>query len=209
MDSRWLVVIRWHGERAARPRVLIGGRRVGRGVFLVACVPAGCCLISSLFFDRQYRTLVAPAKTMPDREIGRFSCVRRAGAAARDQYLGSRGGRRRRGRRSSRMPAARRSIGRAVAARKVAAAASCGFRGTAARLRACSSRRTPRARCCAARTCGVIRGLAVWRRGFAVSPYRHVADSTPAVRRACNMAAHRAQPGVAAEQRDTLDTPRA
>ncbi|WP_273945457.1 hypothetical protein [Burkholderia pseudomallei] len=56
---------------------------------------------------------------------------------------------------------------------------------------------------------GVIRGLAVWRRGFAVSPYRHVADSTPAVRRACNMAAHRAQPGVAAEQRDTLDTPRA
>ncbi|KGD58602.1 hypothetical protein DP49_6075 [Burkholderia pseudomallei] len=126
MDSRWLVVIRWHGERAARPRVLIGGRRVGRGVFLVACVPAGCCLISSLFFDRQYRTLVAPAKTMPDREIGRFSCVRRAGAAARDQYLGSRGGRR-----SSRMPAARRSIGRAVAARKVAAAASCGFRGTA------------------------------------------------------------------------------
>ncbi|ARK94083.1 hypothetical protein BOC43_06255 [Burkholderia pseudomallei] len=68
---------------------------------------------------------------MPDREIGRFSCVRRAGAAARDQYLGSRGGRRRRGRRSSRMPAARRSIGRAVAARKVAAAASCGFRGTA------------------------------------------------------------------------------
>ncbi|MXK59530.1 hypothetical protein GRT41_24080, partial [Burkholderia pseudomallei] len=108
MDSRWLVVIRWHGERAARPRVLIGGRRVGRGVFLVACVPAGCCLISSLFFDRQYRTLVAPAKTMPDREIGRFSCVRRAGAAARDQYLGPHGGRRRRGRRSSRMPAARR-----------------------------------------------------------------------------------------------------
>ncbi|ABM48023.1 hypothetical protein BMA10247_A2116 [Burkholderia mallei NCTC 10247] len=107
------------------------------------------------------------------------------------------------------MPAARRSIGRAVAARKVAAAASCGFRGTAARLRACSSRRTPRARCCAARTCGVIRGLAVWRRGFAVSPYRHVADSTPAVRRARNMAAHRAKPRVAAEQRDTLDTPRA
>ncbi|MDY7820628.1 hypothetical protein U0F71_33760, partial [Burkholderia pseudomallei] len=42
---------------------------------------------------------------------------------------------------------------------------------------------------------GVIRGLAVWRRGFAVSPIRHVADSTPAVRRACNMAAHRAKPG--------------
>ncbi|WP_256727801.1 hypothetical protein [Burkholderia pseudomallei] len=73
--------------------------------------------------------------------------------------------------------------------------------------------------------CGVIRGLAVWRRGFAVSPYRriavspyrriatspirHVADSTPAVRRARNMAAHRAKPRVAAEQRDTLDTPRA
>ncbi|WP_227495633.1 hypothetical protein [Burkholderia pseudomallei] len=72
---------------------------------------------------------------------------------------------------------------------------------------------------------GVIRGLAVWRRGFAVSPYRriavspyrriatspirHVADSTPAVRRARNMAAHRAKPRVAAEQRDTLDTPRA
>ncbi|WP_259675455.1 hypothetical protein [Burkholderia pseudomallei] len=60
-------------------------------------------------------------------------------------------------------------------------------------------------------------GLAVWRRGFAVSPYRriatspirHVADSTPAVRRAYNMAAHRAKPRVAAEQRDTLDTPRA
>ncbi|WP_229766484.1 hypothetical protein [Burkholderia pseudomallei] len=91
----------------------------------------------------------------------------------------------------------------------------------------------PLARCCAARTCGVIRGLAVWRRGFAVSPYRriavspyrriavspyrriatspirHVADSTPAVRRARNMAAHRAKPRVAAEQRDTLDTPRA
>ncbi|WP_236871666.1 hypothetical protein [Burkholderia pseudomallei] len=64
---------------------------------------------------------------------------------------------------------------------------------------------------------GVIRGLAVWRRGIAVSPYRriatspirHVADSTPAVRRARNMAAHRAKPRVAAEQRDTLDTPRA
>ncbi|MWA17532.1 hypothetical protein GPJ57_06530 [Burkholderia pseudomallei] len=165
MDSRWLVVIRWHGERAARPRVLIGGRRVGRGVFLVACVPAGCCLISSLFFDRQYRTLVAPAKTMPDREIGRFSCVRRAGAAARDQYLGSRGGRRRRGRRSSRMPAARRDSR---------------FGGLAARFRR-----------------------------IAVSPIRHVADSTPAVRRARNMAAHRAKPRVAAEQRDTLDTPRA
>ncbi|WP_229657021.1 hypothetical protein [Burkholderia pseudomallei] len=54
------------------------------------------------------------------------------------------------------------------------------------------------------------RGFAVSRfRGFATSPIRHVADSTPAVRRACNMAAHRAQPGVAAEQRDTLDTPRA
>ncbi|WP_438328266.1 hypothetical protein [Burkholderia pseudomallei] len=46
-------------------------------------------------------------------------------------------------------------------------------------------------------------------RRIAVSPYRHVADSTPAVRRACNMAAHRAKPRVAAEQRDTLDTPRA
>ncbi|WP_235357607.1 hypothetical protein [Burkholderia pseudomallei] len=45
--------------------------------------------------------------------------------------------------------------------------------------------------------------------GGAVSPYRHVADSTPAVRRARNMAAHRAKPRVAAEQRDTLDTPRA
>ncbi|WP_259344444.1 hypothetical protein [Burkholderia pseudomallei] len=64
---------------------------------------------------------------------------------------------------------------------------------------------------------GVIRGLAVWRFGGAVSPYRriavspirHVADSTPAVRRAHNMAAHRAKPGVAAEQRDMLDTPRA
>ncbi|AFR18238.1 hypothetical protein BPC006_II0300 [Burkholderia pseudomallei BPC006] len=60
----------------------------------------------------------------------------------------------------------------------------------------------------------MIRGLAVWRRGFAyrriaVSPIRHVADSTPAVRRARNMAAHRAKPRVAAEQRDTLDTPRA
>ncbi|WP_229653364.1 hypothetical protein [Burkholderia pseudomallei] len=60
-------------------------------------------------------------------------------------------------------------------------------------------------------------GLAVWRFGGAVSPYRriavspirHVADSTPAVRRARNMAAHRAKPRVAAEQRDTLDTPRA
>ncbi|WP_183211395.1 hypothetical protein [Burkholderia pseudomallei] len=46
-------------------------------------------------------------------------------------------------------------------------------------------------------------------RRIAVSPYRHVADSTPAVRRARNMAAHRAKPRVAAEQRDTLDTPRA
>ncbi|OMX29478.1 hypothetical protein AQ834_19685 [Burkholderia pseudomallei] len=52
-------------------------------------------------------------------------------------------------------------------------------------------------------------GLAARFRRIAVSPYRHVADSTPAVRRARNMAAHRAQPGVAAEQRDTLDTPRA
>ncbi|WP_232340785.1 hypothetical protein [Burkholderia pseudomallei] len=60
-------------------------------------------------------------------------------------------------------------------------------------------------------------GLAVWRFGglaarfrrIAVSPIRHVADSTPAVRRAHNMAAHRAKPGVAAEQRDMLDTPRA
>ncbi|EEC34128.1 conserved hypothetical protein [Burkholderia pseudomallei MSHR346] len=46
-------------------------------------------------------------------------------------------------------------------------------------------------------------------RRIAVSPIRHVADSTPAVRRARNMAAHRAKPRVAAEQRDTLDTPRA
>ncbi|WP_256727533.1 hypothetical protein [Burkholderia pseudomallei] len=60
-------------------------------------------------------------------------------------------------------------------------------------------------------------GLAARFRRIAVSPYRriatspirHVADSTPAVRRACNMAAHRAKPRVAAEQRDTLDTPRA
>ncbi|MFA8313803.1 hypothetical protein ACEPT2_32280, partial [Burkholderia pseudomallei] len=73
-------------------------------------------MISSLFFDRQYRTLVAPAKTMPDREIGRFSCVRRADV-----------------RRDSR------------------------FGGLAARFRR-----------------------------IAVSPIRHVADSTPAVRRARN-----------------------
>ncbi|MDV2125060.1 hypothetical protein [Burkholderia pseudomallei] len=46
-------------------------------------------------------------------------------------------------------------------------------------------------------------------RRIATSPIRHVADSTPAVRRARNMAAHRAKPRVAAEQRDTLDTPRA
>ncbi|WP_243896906.1 hypothetical protein [Burkholderia pseudomallei] len=52
-------------------------------------------------------------------------------------------------------------------------------------------------------------GLAARFRRIAVSPYRHVADSTPAVRRARNMAAHRAKPRVAAEQRDTLDTPRA
>ncbi|WP_259645677.1 hypothetical protein [Burkholderia pseudomallei] len=60
-------------------------------------------------------------------------------------------------------------------------------------------------------------GLAARFRRIAVSPYRriatspirHVADSTPAVRRAYNMAAHRAKPRVAAEQRDTLDTPRA
>ncbi|MFG6885070.1 hypothetical protein [Burkholderia pseudomallei] len=173
-------------------------------------------MISSLFFDRQYRTLVAPAKTMPDREIGRFSCVRRAGAAARDQYLGSHGGRR-----SSRMPAARRSIGRAVfggsSMRAIVPrrAAPCRGSRTMPPPQRCAPR--PLARCCAARTCGVIRGLAVWRRGFAVSPYRriatspirHVADSTPAVRRARNMAAHRAKPRVAAEQRDTLDTPRA
>ncbi|MBD2937024.1 hypothetical protein [Burkholderia pseudomallei] len=52
-------------------------------------------------------------------------------------------------------------------------------------------------------------GLAARFRRIAVSPIRHVADSTPAVRRARNMAAHRAKPRVAAEQRDTLDTPRA
>ncbi|WP_229656088.1 hypothetical protein [Burkholderia pseudomallei] len=52
-------------------------------------------------------------------------------------------------------------------------------------------------------------GLAARFRRIATSPIRHVADSTPAVRRACNMAAHRAKPRVAAEQRDTLDTPRA
>ncbi|OMT56191.1 hypothetical protein AQ876_23260 [Burkholderia pseudomallei] len=77
---------------------------------------------------------------MPDREIGRFSCVRRAGAAARDQYLGSRGGRR-----SSRMPAARRSIGRAVfggssmraiVPRRAAEAARCRRRNLAHRDRA-------------------------------------------------------------------------
>ncbi|APD38589.1 hypothetical protein BOC60_23315 [Burkholderia pseudomallei] len=82
---------------------------------------------------------------MPDREIGRFSCVRRAGAAARDQYLGSRGGRRRRGQRSSRMPAARRSIGRAVfggssmraiVPRRAAEAARCRRRNLAHRDRA-------------------------------------------------------------------------
>ncbi|WP_038778171.1 hypothetical protein [Burkholderia pseudomallei] len=107
------------------------------------------------------------------------------------------------------MPAARRSIGRAVAARKAAAAASCGFRGTIARMLEPPNTARPMLRRADVRRDSRFGGLAVWRRGFAVSPIRHVADSTPAVRRACNMAAHRAKPRVAAEQRDTLDTPRA
>ncbi|EEP48969.1 conserved hypothetical protein [Burkholderia pseudomallei MSHR346] len=66
--------------------------------------------------------------------------MRRAGAAARDQYLGPHGGRR-----SSRMPAARRSIGRAVfggssmraiVPRRAAEAARCRRRNVARRDRA-------------------------------------------------------------------------